>query len=295
MNPAIAAEYLAELEAESPDTFGSEYLALFESGGAAFIDMGRFEPGDVDVAQPGDAVDWIAGLDPALTSDAFGVALLGRDGSGRVVVGPCDAIMPERKRGWTFERKRAATDRVLGRVGELCRAYGARVFTDQHESQAIVSRLRELGVTATVIGMTRETKLAAFRELRDRLYGGSLVLPRHQALLEELSRVQIKIGEGGAKIVLPRSSRGHCDMAQALALGCYELRHDRRLRFTVPTGRVPSTTPAAALGVDPKPTTVIGLRQAAGRGGLSGVPAWQREFTRRVRQRPAPQQPEEDT
>jgi hypothetical protein len=62
-------------------------------------------------------------------------------------------------------------------------------------------------------------KLQAFRELRDRLYDGSLVLPRKDALLDELARVQIKLDQGGAKILLPRSSKGHCDMAQALALG----------------------------------------------------------------------------
>lgn len=235
MNPAVPASFLAEVERDEPDTFGSEYLALFESGGSAMFQLDRFASDDgLDVAGPERAVEWVIALDPAISSDAFGVALIGRLVDGRLVVGLIEAIQPEHRRGWTFERKRAATDRVLARVAEIARAYGARAASDQHESQAVVARLRELGVTAAVRGMTREVKLAAFRELRDRLYDGRLVLPKHDSLLDELSRVQLKIEQGGAKVILPRSSRGHCDMAQALALGAYEMRFAGGVNASVP-------------------------------------------------------------
>jgi hypothetical protein len=225
LNPQVPADFLADIERDEPDTFGSEHLALFESGGQAFFDMSRFAPDPMlDVAQPVDAVHWQAALDPALSSDAFGLALLGVTADSRLVVGPVEAIEPERKRGWTFELKRAARDRVLARVAELCKSYSADAVSDQHESQAIVARLSELGVNAHVVGMTREIKLAAFRELRDRLYDGSLVLPLHESLLSELARVQLKIEQGGAKILLPRSAHGHCDQVQALALCAHGMR-----------------------------------------------------------------------
>lgn len=225
LNPAIPQDFLADIERDEPDTFGSEYLALFESSGQAFFQMDRFAPDPMlDVAQPSDAVHWQAALDPALSSDAFGVALIGATDQGRLVVGPVEAIEPERKRGWTFELKRAARDRVLARVADTCKRYCANAVSDQHESQAIVARLSELGVNAHVVGMTREVKLAAFRELRDRLYDGSLVLPLHESLLSELARVQLKLEQGGAKIILPRSQHGHCDQVQALALCAHEMR-----------------------------------------------------------------------
>jgi hypothetical protein len=228
MNPSVPRDFLEQIERDEPETYGSEYLAQFESGGSQFFDMGRFAPdGLLEPARPDAAVSWTCGLDPALTSDAFGLAMIGRSASGRLVVGPIEAIEPERRRGWTFERKRAATDRVLARVADLCREFSARAVSDQHESQAVIARLGELGVSAVVRGMTREVKLAAFRELRDRLYDGSLVLPAHGSLLDELGRVQLKIEQGGAKIILPRSSRGHCDQVQALALGVFEMRFER--------------------------------------------------------------------
>jgi hypothetical protein len=82
----------------------------------------------------------------------------------------------------------------------------------------VVTRARELGLKTTVWGMTRERKHDAFKELRDRLYTGGLVLPDNAALLDEMRRVKLKLGQGGPQIILPRSSRGHCDMVQALAL-----------------------------------------------------------------------------
>ena len=229
MNPAIPADFLAQIEVDEPDTFGSEYLALFEAG-SSFLDLARFGPAEgLAVGEPRDALAWTAALDPAVSSDAFGVALLGRSAEGRLVVGPVLAIQPERKRGWTFERKRSAQDRMLAEVAELCGRYAARVYSDQHESVAVTTRLRELGLAASVVGMTRETKYRAFKELRDRLYDGSLELPEHPELFEELARVQSKIEEGSPfpKIILPRTSRGHADQAQALALATWMMRNTR--------------------------------------------------------------------
>jgi hypothetical protein len=225
MNPSIPTDFLRDAERDDPDLYPSEYLALFESIGSSFFDMSRFAPDpSLEVAQPTDAAHWHCGLDPALSSDAFGIAMLGVTSAGQLVCGPVEAVEPERRRGWTFEAKREAMDRVLARVGEMCRVYSAAATTDQHQSEAVVARLREHGVNARVLGMNRETKLLAFRELRDRLYDGSLVLPVHESLLSELARVTLRLEQAGPKIILPRSSRGHCDAVQALALSALELR-----------------------------------------------------------------------
>jgi hypothetical protein len=240
MNPRVPSDYLAQLERDEPDTYGAEYMALFESGGNAFFDMSRFAPDPaLEPAAPEGAAVWVAGIDPAFSSDAFGCALIGRGAAGRLVVGPIEAVLPERRRGWSFELKREATDRVLSRVADVCRRYSAYTVSDQHESQTITARLQALGVNASVTAMTRETKLAAFRELRDRLYDGSLVLPDHPDLFDELRRVRLKLEQGGAKIILPRSSKGHCDMVQALAVAVYESRHAGAPAQEVIMGRSP--------------------------------------------------------
>ena len=227
MNPKIPADFLAQVERDEPDTFGSEYLALFESGGNAFFDMSRFAVGEgLEPAGPVAAVSWKMGADPGFTGDGFGYALIGRDSLARLVVGPVGAIVPRFKRGWTFDLKRKETDRVLSEIATMARNYSASVTADQHQSVAVADRLRSLGVNASVLAMTREVKLACFRELRDRLYDGSLVLPDQQDLLDELRRVRLKLEQGGAKVILPRSSRGHCDQVQALAVVTHRHRHE---------------------------------------------------------------------
>lgn len=273
MNPTLSDEFLASLELESPETFGSEYLALFESGGNGLFDLSRVQVArDLGEAAPADADDWIAGLDPGYASDSFGLALLGRRG-GKLVLGPCRAIVPERgKRTWEF--KRGAQDKVTAQAVALCREYGAQAFTDQHESQAVITRARELGLKATVFGMTRERKYAAFKELRDQLYTGNLVLPDNGTLREELSRVRVKLGEGGPKIVLPRSSRGHCDMVQALAVAVAQHSAGREARISLPVGELPKQ--AAGTGV---PTARPKMPQAPALYP-PGTPAWMKRRSR---------------
>lgn len=281
MNPTLSDEFLAALELESPETFGSEYLALFESGGSGFFDLTRVQvDSDLGEAAPADGEDWLAGLDPGYASDSFGVALLGRRG-GQLVLGPCRAILPEKgKRTWEF--KRNAQDRVTSQVVAICRAYGAQAYTDQHESQAVVDRARQLGLKATVFGMTRERKHEAFKELRDTLYAGRLVLPSNQALLDELGRVRLKLGEGGPRIILGRSAKGHCDMVQALALAVSK-HSTSQGQLLVPPGRIPGVAPsrvapggtAPASATQPKP---LRLPPSV----LQGLPPHMRRLSRKA-------------
>lgn len=234
MNPRVSADYLGELERDEPDTFTAEYLAEFTAGGSQFFDLARATVDDtLEPALASASDSWSTGLDPAVGNDNFALAHVGRGAGDQLVLGPVITIEQRRRArgGWTIEDKAQAWDHALVQVAEQCRCYPGRVFTDQHESQIVTNRLRELGVTAEVIAMnakpegstgSESVKLLAFRELRDRLYSGHLILYKHDSLLEELARVQLKIEANGPKVILPRSAKGHCDMAQAVALAVYK-------------------------------------------------------------------------
>src|SRR5262249_36961793 len=60
-------------------------------------------------------------------------------------------------------------------------------------------------------------------ELRSRIYGGSIALPDHPDLLAELRALRAKFKAGRASVVTPRTSRGHSDLAVALALAVWGL------------------------------------------------------------------------
>ncbi len=227
LNPTLSDEWLREVELESPETFASEYLAEFTSGGDHWLQRDRVRvDSELGEAPPDAAEDWIGGLDPSYAGDAFGLALVGRRGD-ELVLGPVRAMQPDKaaRRAKSWEAKRDAQDRMTAEVLELCKGYAARCFTDQHESKALIARARESGVSMAVTAMNPATKHQAFKALRDALYSGRLTLPDNAVLLDELARVRVKLEQGGPKIILPRSGRGHCDQVQALALACWHLRH----------------------------------------------------------------------
>src|SRR5205823_13642891 len=70
------------------------------------------------------------------------------------------------------------------------------------------------------------SKAACFREMRERLYGGTLELFEHRQLLGELRRIGTKYTARGLTIQTPRVGDSHCDLAIALALACWAAREE---------------------------------------------------------------------
>jgi hypothetical protein len=113
LNPTLADEWLAEVEAESPETYGSEYLAEWTSGGDRWLDRSRIRvDGELTEVEPDEAEDWTVGLDPSWSGDSFGLALLGRRGD-ELVLGPVRAFEPDRaaRRAKSWVGARACEDR----------------------------------------------------------------------------------------------------------------------------------------------------------------------------------------
>jgi hypothetical protein len=228
VNPTIDVDFLALEEARDPDGFRAEYLAEFVGSGGAFLDPERVRDAVVDRAElaPEHGVDWIAGLDPAFSSDPFGLAIVGRDPADRrrLVTGMVRAWKPQRRKPGSFEERRELEDEILADVAGFCKAYHARVVTDQFAAPSIVARLREHGLSVRSLPMTATTKTAIFTDLRARLYVGELELYDDTQLLLELRRLRTKYSAGSASVVNPRVGGSHGDLAQALALAVHEHR-----------------------------------------------------------------------
>jgi hypothetical protein len=248
-NPEIGEDVLAAEQRRDPESFRSEYLAEFVGSGGAFLDTENISAavtlqGPLD---PSDADGWIAGLDPAFSSDPFGCVLVGRDRTDRrrLLVGRIRSWEPPRRRAVSFDEAREVEDVVLAEVAALLRHFGARAVTDQFKSAGVVERLRRYGVSVSVRAMTAPTKDAAFGFLRSRLSEGSVELPEHPDLLRELRAIRTRYAAGRSSVVLPRIGGSHCDLAQALAIAVFE--HDRsgfgghgRISSSTRLGRLPS-------------------------------------------------------
>jgi hypothetical protein len=266
-NPTIDPAFLAAEERRDPESFKSEYLAHFVGSGGAFFAADAISECVTLVAdlEPDDATHWIAGLDPAFSSDPFGLCLVGRDPRDprRLVVGRVKAWEPLVRPG-SLEEGRAVEDALLAEVASVVRHFGATAITDQYKSAGVVERLRRHGVTVRSEPMTAPTKDAAFGFLRARLNERSIELPERADLLRELRAIRTRYAAGRSSVVLPRVRGSHCDLAQSLAIAVFE--HDRRGIGPRP-GRISrfhglKPQPAALRGLE-STTTPIPLRRAS--------------------------------
>jgi hypothetical protein len=245
-NPSIDAAFLAAEEARDPEGFRSEYLAQFVGSGGAFFDAENVGacvtlPGDLT---PADGDDWVAGLDPAFSSDPFGLVMVGRDKRDprRLLVGHVRSWVPPRLKPVSLDEAREVEDAVLAEVAIVLRSFDARAITDQYKSAGVAERLRRYGIQVRTEAMTAPVKDAAFGFLRGRVNEGSVELPEHPELTRELRAVRTRYSAGRSSVVLPRIGGSHCDLAQALAIAVFE--HDRHslggreAEFSVPSGGV---------------------------------------------------------
>lgn len=225
-NPTIADEFLAREQARDPEGFRSEYLAEFAGSGAAFLDPDRIEEALAKRTElpPEFCTDWVAGLDPAFSSDPFGLAIVGRDPADRqqLRLGLVQSWRPSRTKPDSFEERRAIEDAVLDEVAAVCLRYRARLVTDQYAAKSIVNYLQRKGLAVRTEAMTAATKTAAFTALRARLNLGGLELYNGPGLVAELRRLRTKYAAGASSVVNPRAGGSHGDLAQALALAVFE-------------------------------------------------------------------------
>jgi hypothetical protein len=73
--------------------------------------------------------------------------------------------------------------------------------------------------------LTAESKSLAFTELRARIYSAGVELYPHQQLLSELRQLRKQFKANRSSVETPRTSRGHSDIAVALAIATWL--HDR--------------------------------------------------------------------
>ncbi len=225
----------------------------------------------------------MAGLDPAFSSDPFGVVLVGRarHDSRRLVVGAVRAWAP-RRRAVSLEEGRDIEDTVLAEVATVLRTYDARAVTDQYRAAGVAERLRRYGLTVRSEPMTAPTKDAAFGFLRGRVNEGGIELPDDRELIRELRAIRTRYAAGRSSVVLPRIGGSHCDRAQALALAVYE--HDRLsldagATMSIPTGAI-ARSPRFLDGVVYPDADAVGpfarerLALMRARAGVPGSTRW---------------------
>lgn len=221
ISPLISEEDLEdERRLLGEELFRQEYCADFLSGGGQFLSADAIEAcveerGDL---YPDSRLEYVVGIDPALSSDVFGCVALGCDRStGRMHVAQVHGW--EGRREGSFEGARIREDELLERVAAVCKAYDCRrVATDVFKAREIGERLRAHGILVTEVPFTGEWRRDVFAALRLAIDERKITLPNHPELLRELRALKVKYTSTGQKVELARVGRSHCDRAVALSL-----------------------------------------------------------------------------
>lgn len=224
VNPTIDAEFLEAERERDPDLYRGEYGAEFLDSGGAYIPWEEIQAAvaDHNELSPGlDLIAPVAAVDPAFQTDPFTVSVVGHHPIER------RRLRVALVRSWRPARGRElSVEDVLSEVAAICRRYGiTRVFTDQFASAAIRQSLQRRGLTAREITMSASSKTAIYGELKAKILAGELEIPRHDDLIGELGRIEAHYSAGSASVRIPRRGGSHGDLAQAVALGVYAMRH----------------------------------------------------------------------
>lgn len=227
VNPTITADFLDTEEARDPDAYRQEYMADFTGSGDAYLDFERFELVPREELPPKAGQGWVAGLDPAFSSDPFGVAIVGRplESPQRLTVAAVRAWRPPRRKAASFEEKAAIQEEVMAGISDFLAEYNVRTaITDQYAARPVLDRLGRDGIHARQLAMSATTKTAIFAELRARLYSGQLEVYDQPDLVAEMRRLRTKFTAGQAAVINPRVGGSHGDRVQALAMAVHSQR-----------------------------------------------------------------------
>ena len=217
INPTIPAEFYRAEAARSWAEYKREYLAQV----TADADSAIFDPEAVEacMAQRGDLPRvrghrYLVSLDPAFRHDDFACIIGHLDGSRLIV----DAV-----RHWRPGRRPLDPVKMADRVASLAGAYGASVTTDQAGADALLALFRERRLSATSYAWDNTRKQRAVDALTERLWRGTIELPRSLELAASLTGVERKRTAGGTVRYEAAKGAAPDDLAHALMALVYEL------------------------------------------------------------------------
>lgn len=233
LSPLVDEELVEHWRATWPEhTFRTEVLAEWADAVGTYFTEAELEAAVADVPPVDLATAWqlgrvAGGVDWAFARDANTLAVIREDG-GRLVV----CHLEERFSMPYAEWLDMLAELTLGaggnpRAGFRWASLAAETNgVGAYPTQELTARLEAAGLYDVVVPVatTSRTKETAFGELRALMASGRLVLPRDPRLLRQLRALEFEQQPaGGLRIAVPES-RGHDDLAMALALAITGLR-----------------------------------------------------------------------
>lgn len=239
LSPLVDEELVEHWRATWPEhTFRTEVLAEWADGAGAYFSEAELEAAVDDVVPVALDTAWKlgevwGGVDWAFARDANTLAVLGVRGRLRDGSPVLEVCHVEERFGMPYGQwldLLVSVTRGAGRNPSHGFAWGALAAETNgvgaYPTQELSARLDGAGLLDVVVPVatTSRTKEQAFGELRVLMATGRLVLPRDPRLLRQLRALEFEQQPaGGLRIAVPES-RGHDDLAMALALAVTGMR-----------------------------------------------------------------------
>ncbi len=219
MNPSLNSVLLWLEKKRDPEKFAREYGCEWLAAASALIPSELIDKAvarGVAYFAPSTALRCVAALDPSSKgADSFGFALAHKSSDGRVGVDWCQQWRPPG--GGKF----LDYGTVLPEIFDRMNAYGAsKGFSDQVCAAALAAEFQKRGFDFEQVSTLGSRAADLYRTVRQLFVAGKVELPDHPVLVEQLKKLEEKLGEGGRSLVEARS--GHDDLAIAACLAIYE-------------------------------------------------------------------------
>jgi hypothetical protein len=216
MNPSLPSDELARERERDEAYFLREYGAEFLDAASALLPTEMVENcvarGQTEFPPKTDTL-YTAALDAGFKSDSFAFALSSSEG---------DRVRLDLIREWKPRKGRPVQFAdVLAEIVATMRLYGcSTIYGDRVAAEPIRQTLLSQGITFTETTTLGRRASGIFQTVRAKVIAGQLVLPDNPELTNQLKRLEVTVGAGGAERV--EASVGHDDMAVCASLAIHQ-------------------------------------------------------------------------
>jgi hypothetical protein len=219
MNPSISSARLWFEKARDPQAFAREYGCEFLAAAAQLIPselIDRAVARGVPFFASSTELRAVAALDPSSKgADCFAFALAHKSNDGRVAVDWVEQWRPPGQGRFLDYAE------VLPQIFERMTAYGStKAYSDQICAAALSAAFAEKGFDFEQVSTLGSRAAHLYRSVRQLFVAKKVDLPDNAVLIEQLKKLEERLGEGGSSRVEARS--GHDDVAIAACLAIYK-------------------------------------------------------------------------
>ena len=219
-NPVVTPDYLRRERDRDLYAFQRECLALFQDSISGFLPAQLVEAAvdrGLTSRPPATGYSYVAAIDPAFRRDAFALAIMHRDESGRVLQDVALAIRP--RPGETLNPRTCLVE-----TATICKRYGLSVlYSDQYQFETLRELALEYGLMIMGVPFTAKSKAEMYGNLQQLFAQGTIRLLDDPETVRELKTLERTLTNAGS-IQIGSPPGGYDDLCSVVCIAANQAR-----------------------------------------------------------------------